>query len=350
MLILLQVVVPNHQVVSAEDLNQPREVIKVGLIPDEGGINDHGFNEMANEGLELAETEFGILGTVYPTSSIDDYGNQITQCAVDGNALCITVGFMMADATMSAALTYPGVEFAIMDATYESYPENLRGVTFAVEEAAYLAGVLASLMTSSNVIGSIGGMSIPPVDAFIVPYQYGAQWTNPEIMVLLDYAGTFVDPNLGAQIAQQQMTQGADVIFGVGGPTGNGAILEAAQAGAWVIGVDVDIWYTVFDEGAVAGYEKLLTSVLKRIDQGVFNTIFDLFFIPTPLRDSNSGTVVYGFAEGGVGFAPYHAAETSIPNEIEDQIEAIAQGIIAGEIDVWAPYYTQFIYLPLTMH
>jgi len=99
------------------------------------------------------------------------------------------------------------------------------------------------------------------------------------------------------------------------------------------------------------GSEKVLTSVIKQVDNAVFNTIEDLVnSITFDNRSFTSGTIVYGIADEGVGFAPAHEAETFIPSEVEDQIEAIAQSIIAGEIDVWAPYYTQFIYLPLTMH
>ncbi len=304
------------------------------------GIDDNGFNEMAVEGLTRAETDLGVNGTIYLSASPEDYPVQIAQCVTDGNVLCITIGYDMMDATWNAAGLNPGVNFAIVDVTWEDYPDNLRGITFASEQAGYLAGTLAGLMTTSKVIGAIGGMDIPPVTAFMLPYRYGAQWADHDVVVLFDYANDFMDPDLGAQLAQHQIDQGADVIFGVGGPMGNGAILYAAQAGKWVIGVDADAYYAVFDGGAVDGAEFLLTSALKRVDNAVYDTIADQI-----AGNFSSGSIMYDLSDEGVGLAPYHEAEASIPQDVQDHVTAVMQGILNGEIDVWEPW-TYRMFLP----
>ncbi|NMD31470.1 MAG: BMP family ABC transporter substrate-binding protein [Chloroflexi bacterium] len=325
------------QASQAADTKDPN---MVGFIPDIGGIDDNGFNEMAYIGLTRAVTDLGVVGTVYETTSFDDYPIKLAECVTDGNALCITVGWSMGEATLNAAAANPTVNFAIVDMTWDSYPDNLRSLMFAAEEAGYLAGTLAGLMTTSNIIGAIGGFPIPPVDAFMYPYMYGAHWANPDTHVLFNYAYNFGDPDLGAQIAQDQMAQGADVIFGVGGMMGNGAILAAAQAGAWVIGVDADAYDSVFGGGTVDGSEFLLTSAMKRVDNAVYNTIADqIDGLFTP------GTVIGNLENGGVGLAPYHEADSSIPQDVKDQVDAVKQGIINGEINVWQPYWT-LIYLP----
>ena len=106
------------------------------------------------------------------------------------------------------------------------------------------------------------------------------------------------------------MLLGADVIFGVGGNTGNGAILTATQSGAWAIGVDTDQYNTVFESGSVAGSDRLLSSAMKRLDNAVFDTIGDVIS-----GTFTSGTVLYTVAEDGVGLAPFHETDPLIPHE-----------------------------------
>jgi basic membrane protein A len=112
----------------------PKDPILVGLIPDVGGIDDNGFNEMAANGLARAVTDLSIVSAIYPPASADEYAAKIAECVSAGSALCITVGYFMGDATMAAANANPGVSFAIVDATWDTYPDNLRGIIFASDE------------------------------------------------------------------------------------------------------------------------------------------------------------------------------------------------------------------------
>ena len=262
----------------------------------------------------------------------------------EGNALCIGVTFFMADAISEVAAANAGTYFAIVDTTFESYGPNVRGLIFPPEEAAYLAGTLAGLMTESGVVGGIGGWQIPSVEAFLVPYRNGAQRADGAVTVPISYTGTFGDPLLGAQVAQEMMGGGADVIFAAAGPTGNGAILTATQSGAWAIGVDNDQYLTVFMSGTVPGSDKLLSSAVKMIDIGVFQTISDVV-----ASSFTPGTVAYDLAAGGVGLAPFHEAGPSVPQDVRDALDATRQGILDGTIDVNRPYLPYATYLPLVV-
>ena len=317
--------------------------VNVGLVPTAGGIDDNGYNALAYAGLLRAEDQLDVIGHVYQPANPDEDYAKLAECAGAGNALCISVGFEMGDATITAAGNFPGVNFATVDMDWPEYPSNLRGLIFNSAEVGYLAGTLAALMSNSHIIGVIGGMNIPPVNEFIQPYQYGAEWANPQAFTIIDYANDFSDPEIGAQFAQEQISRGADVIFGVGGMMGNGAILEAAAQGKWVIGVDTDVWYSAFGEGSVTGSEFLLTSAMKRADNAVFQTIEDQVN-----GTFTSGKVVYDLSNGGVGLAPYHDAAAEIPLEVQEAITNLTQGIIDGEVDVWEPFYTFSVYLPLT--
>jgi basic membrane protein A len=335
---------------------EPQEVaarhasISVGLIPDEAGITmDNVFNLLSYQGLLRAESELGVVGTVYTPTSPTDYEPMLQQCVDDGNDLCISVGFGFTDATMNAASNNPGTDFSIVDVEYEQYTANLRGMAFSNSEAGYLAGALAGLMTESDQIGTIGatwgGIHIPSVEEFVEGYNNGAQCSNSTVEVLVEYANTFSEPELGATIAQDMIGQGADVIFAAAGPTGSGAVLTTTQSGEWAIGVDTDNYYTLFGNGAVDGSDKLLSSAMKHIDNAVFGTISDV------VSDTfTSGTLVYDLALEGVGLAPFHEADPFVPQSVRDQLDLVEQGIISGTIDIADDcrglYY---LFLPLTM-
>jgi basic membrane protein A len=319
---------------------------QVGLIPS-GPIDDQSFNQMAYAGLTRA-FDAGLIAfpSVYqPAGNTEpDYDAAIAQCVAAGNSLCVTVGFMMGNSTMNAAINNPSIHFAIADMTWDvpSYPANLRGMHFSVEEAAYLAGTLAGLMTETDKIGIVAGMSIPPVNDFALPYIYGAQWANHSVYSMLDYANDFSNEALGAALAQSQIDRGADVILGVGGMMGNGAIRQAGLQSKYCIGVDVDTYYTVFESGTAPGVEYLLTSILKRIDNAVYDTIV------AHVNDTfTSGTYIYDVENGGVGLAGYHYTEPDIPPEVISYLEDVAAGIADGTIDVWQPFFTNSVYIPV---
>ena len=318
---------------------------KVGLISDVAGFDDGGLNWMALQGLLRAESELGIDPTLYESDSSDDYEELLQWCADEGNVLCISVGFLMGDATMAAAVNNPTTHFAIIDFTYDGiYPENLRGMMFVPEQAAYLAGTLAGLMTESDVAGAVGGMEIPPVQAFMEPYGNGIRCATPDATALLTYTGTFVDAVLGAEVAQVQMDKGADVIFGCGGQTGNGAILHATEGGVWGVGVDTDQWITLFANGTVEGSDKLLTSVMKHIDNAVYMTVDD-----EVQGQFTSGTVVYDLSNDGVGLAPFHEAELFVPGWLVERLDAVEQGLLEGTIDPWHSCTWTRVHLPLVL-
>jgi hypothetical protein len=193
--------------------------------------------------------------------------------------------------------------------------------------------VLAAEMSDTQVVGAVGGMEIPPVVRFMEGYRNGAQCTDNNVDVLLNYTGTFVDPVLGAAVAADMMTNSnADIIYGVGGMTGNGAIEYAAQNGAWSIGVDTDQWVTVFGSGSVAGSDKILSSAMKRIDNAVYMTIQDVLG-----GNFTAGDVTYDLSNDGVGLAPYHEADGEISNSVKAHVNNAKNSIVSGGTDVNYP-------------
>ncbi len=316
---------------------------RVAVVLDTGGENDRSFNEYTLKGARDAAEELGLDFAYVVSEATTDYERNIENFVSEGYTLIITVGFLMGDATAKAAIAHPDVHFAIIDSAYfpdadghcpgdpetvtdDCYADVLPNVTslmFAEDEVGYLAGVLAGCMTETNVIGSVSGMEIPPVQRFVTGYQTGARSVNPDVETLNTYIPDFNDPATGKQVGQQQIADGADVIFGVGGNTGNGGLLAAHEAGLMAIGVDVDQYFT-YPEVA----STLLTSAAKNMDVATNEAVRSF-----AAGELEAGIRLATVANGGVGLAPYHDWEDRIPQECKDAVDAAREGLANGTID-----------------
>ena len=241
--------------------------LKVALITDIGGLNDKGFNALAYNGLKVAQRQYGVKGRVFISKSAADYVPNLSTAAKQGNDLVIAVGFLMGDSIAQVAKQFPKTKFAIIDvnaAGLKGKPKNVRGIVFAEQEAGCLAGVAAATETKSGTISSVGGLKIPPVDAYIAGYQYCAKKVKPGIKTLNGYSQDFVAQDKCKSVALDQIGQGSDVVFQVAGGCGLGAISAAADSNAWGIGVDNDQSFLG---------PQVLTSAQKKVDAGVTQTI-----------------------------------------------------------------------------
>ncbi|HSG14916.1 MAG TPA: BMP family ABC transporter substrate-binding protein [Anaerolineae bacterium] len=323
---------------------------KVCAVLDTGGENDKNFNQFTLEGARKAALEAGLPFDHIVTSSDEDYLPYINNFIDDGCGLIITVGFLMRDATAIAAIDNPDVRFAIIDAEYfpgdvfvpgqyfcpetieSCYSEegglaNVTGLVFAEDQVGYLAGTLAGCMTETGIIGSVAGMEIPPVVRFVAGYQSGARAFRPDIETLSYYAPAFNDAYTGKQEGDKQVAAGADVIFGVGGNTGNGGLLAANDAGLMTIGVDVD-QYDIFPEVR----PSLITSAAKKMNIAAAEAV-QAYAAGTLEGGTQRSTV----ANGGVGLAPYHDWENKISGECKLAVAQATEDLANGTIEVEMP-------------
>jgi basic membrane lipoprotein Med (substrate-binding protein (PBP1-ABC) superfamily) len=309
---------------------------KVCAVLDTGGENDRSFNEFTLKGARDAAEEFDLEFAHIVSEAETDYEKNVNNFVEEGCDMIITVGFLMGDVTAAAARENPDVDFAIVDVSYfpgfgcdenlsDCYEEDLANVTslmFQEDEVGYLAGVLAGCMSETGVIGSVSGMEIPPVVKFVVGYQNGAKSQNPAIETLNVYIPDFNDPSTGKQAGQSMLDEGADVIFGVGGNTGNGGVLAAYEAGKWGIGVDVDQYFTYPDVQS-----SLLTSAAKNMDVATYLAVKDF------ANDELSAGMFTGtLANEGIGLAPYHDQESNISQDCKDAVDAAAEALAAGDL------------------
>jgi len=276
------------------------EAIKVGLVTDIGGLNDRGFNSLANKGLEDAKAQLGVEGRVLESKSDADYIPNLSEFGDQGYDLIISVGFLMTDATTQAATAYPDSTFAIVDSAFDPPLDNAQGLLFKEQEAGCLVGAVAGL------------------DRFIAGYQFCAKKVNPDIKVSGSYSQDFVDQAKCKEIALDQIAKGSDVVFQVAGGCGLGALDAAKQKSVWGIGVDADQSFLG---------DQILTSAVKRVDVAVFKTIEAV-----QKGEAIGGDITtFGLAEDGVALG---TVSPDVPQDVLDQVDQLKQQILDGSLQI----------------
>lgn len=302
------------------------EGFTVRLVTDIGKVDDRTFNQYAYEGMVAAQECFGLETSFIETVSEADYEKNITTALEGGPDIVITVGFLLADATLAAAGANAETNFIGIDQFQPEFPDNYVGVLFNEDEGGYLAGVLAAGLSETGVIGVVGGREdVPPVVKLVNGYEAGAKSVNPDIQVLKIYNESFTAPDKGASDAEQFIGEGADVIFGAGGQTGSGGAAHAAEQGVWAIGVDQDEYFSTFNGGSAPGADHLASSAVKRVDLGVFVQIVDAL-----KGELTGGAFALTTENGGITYAPFHDAD--IPDDVAAKLEETRRGLADGSI------------------
>jgi basic membrane protein A len=295
----------------------------VVLVTDINQLNDHGFNQLAYQGLKHAIRTLGIQGDVYQSSSAQQYIPNLSTAARKHADLVISVGFDQAAAIAKVAKQFPSTRFAIIDVDHNDLagkPANVEGLIFKEQEVGYLAGYLAGLVEKStgksNTIGSVGGEKQPPVDRYIAGYQAGAKKADPSVKLLNAYSQDWVDQAKCKQAALNQIAAGATIVFQVAGGCGLGVLDAAKEKGVWGIGVDADQSYLG---------RQVLTSALKRVDTSVYLTIKQVL----AGKFAGGTNAVFSLRNNGVGLGKVSA---QVPKADVLQVKKIAKRIADGTI------------------
>ena len=295
---------------------------------DIGGRGDKSFNDAAYAGLERAQKELGVTFTTLETSEGSDREAQMRQIAASDAKLVFGVGFLFTDDIKTLAREFPDQKFACVDYTVtpgDTLPPNLVALKFREEEGSFLVGALAGLLTKTGKVGFVGGMEIPLIRKFQAGFAAGVKAVNPNAQVLVKYAGNtgsaFKDPTKGKELALSEYHAGADIIFHASGSTGLGVFEAARELGKLAIGVDSD----QHDEAPGA----ILTSMVKRVDTVVFDTIRDL-----KAGQWNGGMHEFGLKEAGVTWVYDDRNKALIPDAVKARVDSLEALIVAGALKV----------------
>ena len=307
-----------------------KEVICVGAMGS-GSWDDKSFHESVRIGLEQSAEKFGILPRYYEVPDFQQAADVVAKMADEKMDIIISVGFEYTDLMLTAAVQYPNIIFIGVDQIYpaDQIAPNLVGITFHDDQAGFLAGVLAGMMTKTKSVGAVCGLDwIPPVWRYCEGFKAGVLYVIPDGHVEVAYhpgsiEQAFTDPVWGAETAKWMIAEkNADVIFSAAGKTGTGALKQAVELGVYVIGVDVDQYYSLPDL-----HSRMLSSAVKDISGSVFNLI-ELYI---------TGKMPSGIYYGNVLLAPYHDLESEVPQDVKDKIERLTLKIQTGQLQTGVP-------------
>ena len=299
----------------------------IGLVLESGVVDDGAFNEASWEGVQEGAAATGGEAAYFESTDAESYAANLDDLGSRGYDVVVTTGVGFPEATVTAAVAHPATRYVGISQNMSEGPANATGLLFRDDEAGYLAGYLAGLMTETGTVSAVlGSESVLPLKRFGEGYRLGALAARPGATVIMSYdndsADSFNDPEWGAATTADQIAEGADVIFGAGGTTGIAALQTTAQSpGAgttlFCIGIDVDQYETV-----PQARPCLLTSAEKFIAEGVSAVISDIYAgVPTGQN-----------VEGKVGLAPYHDMASQVPESVKLRMVEIEAGLANNSI------------------
>lgn len=315
------------------------------MVSDGGGFNDKSFNQLGYEGLQDAAASFGVTPITLESHSESDYANNINTLVSDGCSLIITVGYNLSQATVTAALANPKIDFAIIDDAADNNNDgvtdapNIKPILFNTAQAAFLGGYAAAATSQTGVVGTFGGMKIPTVtifmDGFLQGVEYYNQTNSANVKVVGwngtdgSFTGAFTAGSDALAAAQALIDQNADVILPVGGPIYQSAAqaIEAANKtgkSISMIGVDADLYNTD------PTYQDIyLTSILKEIRVATAEVV-----TAAGNGEMDFTSYIGTLDNGGVGLAPFHDFSSKVSSTLQSQLDSITADIISGKITV----------------
>lgn len=297
--------------------------LKVGLVLDKGGKDDKSFNSAAYQGALKAQKDLGIelkYVEATDTHALESLHRSFAKKDFD---LIIGIGFAQTDAVQKVAAKYPDKKFAIVDG--EPQGSNVKSLLFEEHEGSFLVGALAAQASKSGKIGFIGGMDIPLIRRFLEGYAAGARHVNPKISISTNFIGitgaAWNNPAKAKELALAQFNSGVEVTFVAAGASGAGAFDAAEEKKRLAIGVDSN------QNWMKPGF--ILTSMLKRVDVAVYDTIKEAHegrFTP--------GVSRFGLRNEGVDYAIDAHNEKLLSAAMRKTADELKKKIVAGALKV----------------
>ncbi len=306
---------------------------KAGLVSDVVGFNDSGFNRNQLKGLNEAVKKVSGIAIPEVSHSSSDYAPNFNAAIRKGANIVVAAGFLLAGTEATYAKKFPNIKFAITDYTVHAAPfadkkgnvlpayKNVEGITYAANESGCLVGVLAAKMAQKlggHTLGAVGGLKIPPVDIWIAGYRYCAAKAVPGMKTIVAYSNDFAAVDKCQTVAQNEIGQGAKVLFQVAAGCGLGVLKAADAAGLWGIGVDSDQYNDA---------KRVLTSATKHTDTGVFDTVTQA----AAGKFQGGSDLAFNLKNNGVGVGKINP---SVPKAWITLMNSYRAKIIAGTLKV----------------
>jgi basic membrane protein A and related proteins len=303
----------------------------VGLVTDVGGIDDKSFNQGTWEGIERFAKETGAKTQYLQSESDADYVPNLSSFSDEEYDIIIAPGFLFAEAMTEVSGNFTEQKYLIIDMVVGERP-NVANAVFAEHEGSFLAGVAAALKAQEagqDTLGFIGGMDFDLIQKFEAGFEAGVATVDPNMTVLVEYAGSFADTQIGQTLASKMYDAGAYIIYHAAGGTGNGLIKEAKDRrtngqDVWAIGVDKD----QFSDGIYEGDKSaVLTSMMKRVDVAAY----EVSQLTLDGKFPGGEVLVFDLSNDGVSLP---AENPNLTDAIMDTVADYKGQVIDGTIEV----------------
>jgi basic membrane protein A and related proteins len=295
---------------------QVKSTFKVALLTP-GPISDAGWNAAAYDGLELVRKDLSAKTAMVQTQSPADFEDAMRDFAARGFTIVFAHGFEYTDTALKVGKLFPKTWFIVTSGSGSA--ANVASISFKIEQAAYVEGVLAGMMSKTGVVGAIGGIELPAVKLTFEGFKLGFLSVRPKGRVLVSYTGSFDDVGAAKEAALAQISQGADFMFHNADAAGLGVFQAAAQSHIYAFGANRN-------QNDVAP-DTVLASAVTHIAKAFLRVATEI-----KAHSFKPGMIEYGMKDGMVEVAYNPRLKDKIPADALARASSAEQGIIAGRI------------------
>jgi basic membrane protein A len=309
---------PVEETESEEPVAEEVKVHKVALLMD-GPINDMGWNAMAYGGLMKIDEEFDNVETSFMENiAKSDYEDIFIGFAVQGFDLVIAHGYQFNDVATKVSEAYPDTQFAIISGVGNG--SNLTSFVTDSAQEGFLAGLIAGMMTETNVVGGIGGVDFPAISDVVKGYGAGAKYVNPDVEYILAMTGSFEDANLCKEVTLSMIDNDVDIMMGVANQANLGIIEAAKEHSIYYVGVNADMSdnapETVLNTAYIDG-------------EIMFVRLYEEYLAGT----LDGGNRLIGLNQGALYLGEWNEQAAELTNEMSNQLDELIQDVRDGSID-----------------
>ena len=294
---------------------------------------DNDWNDSLVDGLHQAERKLGVRGSVVVAQPghNDAALQEMFRTAAASNDLVLVASSGLHEVLRNNAANFRRTMFGCIDAGVRA--PNIMSVTFADEQAAYLAGAAAAMLArqttlpgirGAKMIGWISGEDCPAMRSLLGGFTEGARVVDPEMRVVNVVTGSFANAEAGRAAARNLMDQGADVLVLASG-MGNGPALQEIKArSAYAVGLNTS------KDNDLPGH--VLTSILKHPDKAVYAIVASA----ASGHFAGKEILVRDLQNGGVGITdmePFKAAAgKNVPQDMDRRLRELRGEILNGGV------------------
>lgn len=282
------------------------------------------WNTVLHTALNWASERYGIDYKYVEKVSEADVESVMRSLIAAGYRVIFAHSWGYNEVTRKIAREYPEVFFLQGSGPIDvDWPSNVLVYDYYIQDAAFVAGALAGLLTKTNVIGVVAAFPVEDVNILVNAFIAGARYVNPNVKPIVTYIESWFDPIKGREAAAAQIAAGADIIYAERYGVFE-ACLDAMKSGK-----------TVYAFGNIVNQNNLAPDVV------LGSVTWDLkTFVEYVITNYVSGTleggkiVMWGMKEEWAKFIWNDKLVTQIPTDVLQRIHGIEYMIIKGELKV----------------